>query len=172
MSTTTTNEASVHLKSSWYAASHPIHQEYMMPEINVRQRFNQAPEQVFAALGTHASLNQLFWPIQVVRTVDARDPAHLDGVGSIRRMGFGPIKPLAEQITAYQPHQMIEYILLGKSPVRDHIGRMTFTPDGNGTVVHYHISLNSAVPLVAPIVLSSLQWVIRIGLARMARTLV
>jgi uncharacterized protein YndB with AHSA1/START domain len=142
-----------------------------MPEINVRQRFNQSPDQVFAALGTHASLNQLFWPIQVVRTTDATDPACPDGVGSVRRMGFGPIKPLAEKITAYQPNQMIEYILLGKSPVRNHIGRMTFTPDGNGTLVHYHIALDSPFPLLAPLVLTSLQQVIRIGLARMARTL-
>ena len=86
-----------------------------MPEINVRQRFNQSPEQVFAALSTHASLNKLFWPVQVVRTKDATDPQNPDGVGSIRQMGFGPIKPLAEKITAFEPNQMIEYILLGKS---------------------------------------------------------
>lgn len=142
-----------------------------MPEINVRQRFNQSPEQVFAALSTHASLNKLFWPVQVVRTKDATDPQNPDGVGSIRQMGFGPMKPLAEKITAFEPNQMIEYILLGKSPIRDHLGRLTFTADGQGTLVDYHIELDSSIPLLAPVVLTGLQVVIRTGLSRMARTL-
>lgn len=142
-----------------------------MAQINVRQRFNQSPERVFAVLGTHVGLNQLFWPMQVVRSTDATDPKYPDGVGSVRRMGFGPIKPVTEKITAYEPNRMVEYTLVGKAPVRHHVGRMTFTPDGNGTVVHYHIALDSAVPLLAPALLAGLQRVIQTGLARMARTL-
>jgi hypothetical protein len=46
---------------------------------------------------------------------------------------------------------------------------MTFTPDGAGTIVDYYIELDSAVPLLAPVVLSSLQIALRVGLARLAR---
>lgn len=142
-----------------------------MPEINVRQRFNQSPKQVFAALSTHASLNQLFWPVQVVRSRDAADPQNLDGVGSVRKIGFGPIKPLTEQIVSFEPNQMIEYKIIGQTPVKDHLGRLTFMPDGQGTLVDYHIELDSDIPLLAPAILAGLQFVIRTGLSRMARTL-
>ncbi|MEC7118420.1 MAG: SRPBCC family protein [Pseudomonadota bacterium] len=142
-----------------------------MPEINVRQRFNQPPEQVFAALGTHQGLNQLFWPIQVQRVRDATDPQHPDGVGSVRKMGLGWIKPLAEQITAYEPNALVEYTVIGRAPIKHHLGRLTFTADGQGTLVDYHISLESDLPFVAPTVLNGLQLAIRLGLARMARNI-
>ena len=33
-------------------------------------------------------------------------------MGLIRRLGFGPIKPLQEQITLFQPNQRIEYKII------------------------------------------------------------
>lgn len=140
-----------------------------MRSIRVRQRFNQPTEQVFALFDTHDKLNRLFWPLQVVRTQDAADPQQLDGVGSVRHMGLGPIKPIAEQITAIETNRLIEYKLISKTPVKNHLGRMTFTPDGAGTIVDYYIELDSAVPLLAPVILSSLQIALRVGLARLAR---
>lgn len=141
-----------------------------MPSITVRQRFNQPVEQVFAAFNTHAKLNALFWPLQVVRVKDAADSHNPDGVGSVRRMGFGLLKPVAEKITAYQANQLIEYTLVGAAPVRNHLGRMTFTADGHGSFVDYYIELDSPIPLVAPATLMGLQLALRTGLARMART--
>ena len=142
-----------------------------MHSMNVRQRFSQSPEQVFALFDTHAKLNRLFWPLQVVRSQDASDPHCPDGVGSVRRMGIGLLKPIAEQITAFEPHYRIEYTLISKTPINNHLGRLTFTPDGHGTIVDYYIELDSAVPFLAPIVLGTLQTALRVGLARLARTL-
>ena len=34
-----------------------------------------------------------------MRVKDSADPERPDGVGSVRRMGFGVIKPLKEEIT-------------------------------------------------------------------------
>lgn len=141
-----------------------------MPSMNVRQRFSQSPEQVFALFDTHAKLNRLFWPLQVERSRDSSDPQRVDGVGSVRQMGLGPIKPVAEQITALEPNRLIEYKLISKTPIKNHLGRLTFTPDGAGTIVDYYIELESAIPLLAPVVLTTLQTALRVGMARLART--
>ena len=80
-----------------------------MNSIQIKKEFNAPVDQVFNLLSKHATYNIAFAPIQVVRVKDSADPERPDGVGSVRRMGFGPIKPLQEQITLLEPNQRIEY---------------------------------------------------------------
>ena len=72
--------------------------EITMNSIQVKQEFNAPVEQVFDLLSKHATYNVAFAPIQVVRVKDSTAPERPDGLGSIRRMGLGPIKPIQEQI--------------------------------------------------------------------------
>lgn len=58
----------------------------------MQQHFNEPVETVFNSLSQHATFNTVLWPVRFVRIKDAAPPEALDGVGSTRKMGFGPIK--------------------------------------------------------------------------------
>ena len=70
-----------------------------MNNIIMRQQFEVPVSQVFDALSKHATFDMVLWAMQSVRTRDAEAPLPPDGVGFIRNMGLGPIKPIKEQIT-------------------------------------------------------------------------
>jgi uncharacterized protein YndB with AHSA1/START domain len=93
-----------------------------MNSIQVKQEFDAPVEQVFDLLSKHATYNVAFAPVQVVRVKDAADPERPDGLGSIRRMGFGPIKPIQEQITYLDVNKRIEYKLIKNPLIKHHIG--------------------------------------------------
>lgn len=146
-----------------------IKSDPQMPRFLIQQYFDAPVEQVFSRFDTHAKLNKLFAPMQVERVRDAADADHPDGVGSVRHMGFGAIKPLAEQITAYEPNQRIEYKIINNPLIRHHRGEMRFTPKDSGTMVSYAIELDSRIPLASHVVLAVLKKALTDGLARMAR---
>jgi hypothetical protein len=98
-----------------------------MNSIQVKQEFNAPIDQVFDLLSKHSTYNVAFAPIQVVRVKDAADPERPDGLGSIRRMGFGPIKPIQEQITHLDVNKRIEYKLINNPLIKHHIGIIEFT---------------------------------------------
>ena len=101
-----------------------------MNKIEVKQKFPAPVEQVFALLSKHATYNVAFAPVQVQRVKDAADPAHPDGLGSIRRLGFGPIKPLQEQISVFELNQRIEYKIIKNPLIKHHIGIIEFNQAG------------------------------------------
>src|SRR5699024_5745235 len=78
-------------------------------KIVMQQHFNAPVETVFNSLSQHATFNTVLWPVRSVRIKDAAPPEALDGVGSTRKMGFGPIKPILETITKVKPCELIEY---------------------------------------------------------------
>ena len=47
-----------------------------------------------------------------MRSKDSADPQRPDGVGSVRRMGYGPVKPLQEEITLLEENKRIEYKII------------------------------------------------------------
>ena len=78
--------------------------------ITVEKEFNAPLTDVFNLLSKHSTYNTAFAPLQVVRVKDSADSKRPDGLGSIRRMGFGPIKPLKEEITLLEENKSIEFI--------------------------------------------------------------
>lgn len=142
-----------------------------MAKITVQQKFKQSPEQVFAAFAQHKTYNRIFWPLQVVRTEDALDAENPDGVGSVRNMGFGPVKPLQEEITVLEPNQLIEYQIINNPLVKHHIGRLKFATAEQGTLLTYEIELKAKVPFIALPILAGLKIALRQGLAKAARQL-
>ncbi len=80
--------------------------------ITIQKEFNAPLSDVFNLLSKHAAYNTAFAPLQVVRVKDSADPERPDGVGSVRRMGFGVIKPLKEEITHLEENKRIEYKLI------------------------------------------------------------
>ncbi|XID75892.1 SRPBCC family protein [Alkanindiges sp. WGS2144] len=142
-----------------------------MTKITVQQKFKQKPEQVFAAFAKHSIYNKAFWPLQVERIKDAAEPQKPDGVGSIREMGFGPVKPIKEQITALEPNQLIEYQLINNPLIKHHIGRLKFASIESGTLLTYEIELIAKLPLISLPALAGLKVALAIGLAKVARQL-
>jgi uncharacterized protein YndB with AHSA1/START domain len=69
-----------------------------------------------------------------------------NGVGAIRVLSaVGP--PLREEVIAYEPDTRFSYTLLSGLPVRDHIGTVELSPDGDGTRVVYVVRTTPTVPV-------------------------
>ncbi|MCL6234241.1 SRPBCC family protein [Acinetobacter sp. ANC 5579] len=142
-----------------------------MKSIQVKKEFNAPVEQVFDLLSKHSTYNVAFAPIQVVRVKDSADPERPDGVGSVRRMGFGPVKPLQEQITLLEPNQRIEYKIIKNPLVKHHLGVIQFEAiDAGRTLVTYTIELQARAPFVSQLILAQLKSAIKIGFSKLAKT--
>ena len=143
-----------------------------MHAIQIKKEFNAPVAQVFELLSKHATYNIAFAPMQVVRIKDSTDPERPDGVGSVRRMGIGPIKPLQEQITLLEPNQRIEYKIIKNPLVKHHLGTLEFQQVANHkTLVTYRIELQARVPFVSKAILAQLKTAIKIGLSKLAKSL-
>lgn len=142
-----------------------------MKSIQVKKEFNAPVAQVFELLSKHSTYNVAFAPVQVVRVKDSADPERPDGAGSVRRMGFGPVKPLQEQITVLEPNQRIEYKIIKNPLVKHHLGVIQFEAlDSARTLVTYTIELQARAPFVSQLILAQLKSAIKIGFSKLAKT--
>ncbi|MBR5558375.1 MAG: SRPBCC family protein [Acinetobacter sp.] len=142
-----------------------------MNSIQVKKEFNAPIDQVFNLLSKHATYNVAFAPIQVERTQDSTDSQYPDGLGSIRRLGFGPIKPLQEQITLFQPNQRIEYKIIKNPLIQHHLGIIEFEAlSEQKTLVTYSIELQARAPFVSKLILTQLKSAIKLGFSKLAKT--
>ena len=142
-----------------------------MKSIQIKKEFPAPIADVFKLLSQHDTYNIAFAPIQVERIKDSTDPEHPDGVGSIRRMGFGSIKPLKEQITLFAPHHRIEYKIIKNPLVKHHLGIIEFEKvDADKTLVTYTIELQTRTPLVSQLILAQLKLAIKVGFSKLAKT--
>lgn len=142
-----------------------------MNSIQVKKEFNAPIEQVFDLLSKHSTYNVAFAPIQVERIKDSADPECPDGVGSVRRMGFGPVKPLQEQITLLELNERIEYEIIKNPLVKHHLGVIEFEAKGaDKTLVTYTIELQARAPFVSKLILAQLKSAIKLGFSKLAKT--
>jgi hypothetical protein len=142
-----------------------------MNSIQIKQQFNAPVEQVFDLLSKHETYNIAFAPTQVERIKDSLDPERPDGVGSIRKLGKGAIKPLQEQITLMLLNERIEYKIIRNPFIKHHIGIIEFEKiDELNTLVTYTIELKARIPFVSKPILKQLQQGIRIGLSKLAKS--
>ena len=142
---------------------------HMFKSITIRQKFNQPVSDVFELMSKHATYNDAFWPVQVERIKDAADPSRPDGLGSVRQMGFGKIKPIREEITFLEENKLIEYQIVKNPLVKHHLGRIQFESlSNNQTLVIYTIEFEGKLPLVGPFVLAQLKVAVTVGLKKLA----
>lgn len=121
-------------------------------------------EELFAELADHERLGNVFGvPVRRVRDGEGEP----NGVGSVRRMGVGPLR-LEETVTAIEPQRLIEYrITRGAGPVRNHRGRLEFSSVGTGSRVIWTIDYDS-LPIVGTALQTVLARIIKRGLGRLA----
>lgn len=144
-----------------------------MNSITITQEFNTSLESIFELLSKHASYNQVFAPIQVVRIKDSADPQRPDGVGSVRKMGLGPVKPIQEEITVVEVNQRIEYKIIKNPLIKHHLGTIQFKAlTADKTQVIYTIELQARAPFVSKLILAQLKLAITLGFKKLAKTFV
>lgn len=142
-----------------------------MNSIQVKKEFPASVAQVFDLLSKHATYNIAFAPLQVERIKDSADAERPDGVGSVRSMGIGPIKPLKEQITLLEENQRIEYKIVKNPLIKHHLGIIEFEEkEAEKTLVTYTIELQTRVPLTSKLILAQLKTGIKLGLAKLAKS--
>lgn len=144
----------------------------MRNAITVKKEFHAPLAEVFDLLSKHATYNKAFAPLQVVRVKDSADPKRPDGIGSVRRMGFGPVKPLQEEITLLEENKRIEYQLINNPLVKHHLGQIDFkeiTP--YVTLVTYKIEFTAKAPFVSKLILAQLKAAITLGFSKLAKSI-
>jgi uncharacterized protein YndB with AHSA1/START domain len=122
--------------------------------VHVEHDFAKPPERIFAHLSEHENLAAVFGA-KVTRLRDGDDERN--GVGSMRRLQIGPLPPFEETVTEFVPSERIVYEITKGSPLRGHVGTMTFAPtSGGGTRFVYDIRISSPIPAIAPVVHAAL----------------
>jgi uncharacterized protein YndB with AHSA1/START domain len=122
--------------------------------VHVEHHFGKPPERIFAHLAEHENLAAVFGA-KVTRLSDGSD-GERNGVGSRRRLQVGPGPAFEETVTEFDPPRRIVYRITKGSPLRGHVGVMTFEPSGSGTRFVYDIRLASPIPGLAGLVKVSL----------------
>jgi uncharacterized protein YndB with AHSA1/START domain len=135
--------------------------------IEIDETFDVPRSRVFALFADHERFGKLLGaPVKRIRDSDQADP---NGVGSIRKIGLGPIG-LKETVITFEPGSLIEYAISSMSPIRNHLGRIRFEDAADGrTRVLYTISFEDIVPYTGKLVSSALDQGIRKGLRRVPR---
>jgi uncharacterized protein YndB with AHSA1/START domain len=101
------------------------------------------PGTVFDVLTDHRGISKIT-PVRRATLEREGDPAP-NGLGAIRVLSLvGP--PLREEVVAYEPDKRFSYTLLSGLPVRDYLGSVELTPDGQGTRMAYTVKLTPTVP--------------------------
>jgi len=140
-----------------------------MPKyVVMKQSFNAPIDFIFLLFSKHRTFNTVLWPLQSVMIKSSQDVENSDGVGSIRKMGIGPFKPIQEQITQSMSNELIEYRMLKNNLFSYHLGRLEFEKAGNCTNLTYTIWLDSRIPLVTNITLMQLKSSATRGLKKIA----
>jgi uncharacterized protein YndB with AHSA1/START domain len=122
--------------------------------VQIEHEFAKPPERIFAYLSEHENLAAVFGA-KVTRLRDG--DAERNGIGSVRKLQIGPLPPFEETVTEFVVPERIVYKITKGSPLRGHLGVMTFasTPSG-GTRFVYDIRIASPIPGLAPLVRAAL----------------
>lgn len=135
--------------------------------IDIEETFDLPRTQVFAVFADHHTFGKLLGaPVKCLRESDQADP---NGIGSVRRVGIGPLS-IEETIVGFEPDSLIEYTITSASPLRHHMGRIRFDDDTNGGArVNYTITFDDVVPYTGGLIHRALEQAIRKGISRVPR---
>lgn len=124
-----------------------------MSQLSVRftEHFNATPDKVFPYFASHETFGAMAGgpvaaKLKFIRRIrPGRDTRSPDGIGSVRRIGYGPIA-FEETVRDSEPGKLIEYYISHGSPLKKHRGVIEFHADAGGTRVDYVITFEPKVP--------------------------
>ncbi len=115
-----------------------------MASFTLTREVKAPPETVFDVLTDHRGYADIT-PMRRVELEREGEPPP-NGVGTIRVLhSVGP--PLREEVIAYRPPSRFSYKMLSGIPVRNHVGTVELTPNGDGTKITYAVRTFPTVPL-------------------------
>ena len=122
------------------------------------RRIAAPPETVFEVATDHRGYAAIT-PLRRSQLEHEGEPAP-NGVGAVRVLtAVGP--PLREEVLTFDPPRRFSYKLLSGLPVRDHVGTIELSADGEGTRMVYAVRSIPTVPLVGFAVLAVLKQGVR-----------
>ena len=134
--------------------------------INIQKTLDVPRSKVFALFADHNRIGKVLGaPVKRIHDSDQADP---NGVGSIRKVGLGPLG-LEETVTRFEPDNIIEYTITSVSPLRNHLGRILFSEKNGKTEVNYTITFEDVVPFTGKVVSVVLEQAIKKGMNRIPR---
>jgi uncharacterized protein YndB with AHSA1/START domain len=133
-----------------------------MQRIEMDQDFTLPVERVYAYLAEHENLEAIFGA-KIARVRDGETARN--GVGSVRQLRIAILPPFEETVTKAVDNELIEYKITKGSPLRDHVGTMTFSTTPTGSHLHYVIQFGAVLPGLDKIVAIGLERAVRKGLA-------
>jgi hypothetical protein len=75
-----------------------------------------------------------------------RDGDHAPhGLGAVRRLRVGPLSS-RERVLRFEPPHRFAYDYDGTLPLRTYRADVTLTPDGDGTIIHWHSEFTPKIP--------------------------
>ncbi len=129
-----------------------------MASFTLVREMKAPPEAVFEVLTDHRGYADIT-PVRKVEMEREGEPAP-NGVGAIRVLrSVGP--PLREEVLAYDSPSRFSYTVLSGLPVRDHVGTVELTPQGDGTKVVYAVRTHATVPVVGGVVVAAIKQAIK-----------
>jgi len=126
-------------------------------------RYDVPPEVLWGVVTDHEGMVRwLGVPVKVVA-----GPAE-GGVGTVRRIGAGPLR-IDEEVVVCEPPRRMVYRIVRGAPLRYHRAEMQVEPWGEGgSQLEWNITLDSGVPGVAETVANVLRSRINQGLRTLA----
>ncbi|MFT7625840.1 MAG: hypothetical protein ACI9WU_005031 [Myxococcota bacterium] len=113
-----------------------------MIEIDVTRRIAASPQAVWDVYTDQEGWTQ--WAGVGTITLQKAGDTEKNGVGAVRAIkAIGPA--IVERVTRADAPERFDYTLIAGAPVKNHAGSVTFTPDGDGTLVHWSIRFDAAV---------------------------
>lgn len=118
-----------------------------MQTVTMSQEFNAPVEEIFNYLSDHENFGILL-KANIKRIKDAPGD-NVNGLGSVRSIGVGPLTILEETIVTFEPNTLLEYQITNNVPVNYHKGRLEFTALGkNKCSLFYTVDMESKFPFL------------------------
>jgi uncharacterized protein YndB with AHSA1/START domain len=92
--------------------------------ISITQSFNAPVETIFNILTDHEAFGHVI-NTKIKRVVDSKKE-NKNGLGSVRRVSAFPAPAFEETVVAFEPNQVMEYVVSKGSPIKNNKGRMEF----------------------------------------------
>ena len=136
--------------------------------INITQSFNAPVDTIFNIITDHEAFGQVL-NAKIKRVVDSKDE-NKNGLGSIRRVSAFPSPAFEETVVAFEPNELMEYVVSKGSPIKNHKGRVEFSDEQGKTRLNYTINFEPKLRFLffGPILKNAIEKSIRDGLKRLA----
>ena len=129
-----------------------------MASFTFTREISAPPETVFEVLTDHRRYSELT-PLRKSE-LEREGEVDVNGVGAIRKLTVvGP--PMREEVLAYEAPSRFSYTVLSGLPVRDHVGTVQLSADGNRTKMVYAVRTQPTLPVVGPAVVAAVKQAIK-----------